>query len=196
MRHPVHLSIEPEGRPRRVHVLLRLVLMLALGVIHFDRVYGVAYLAVPALVALAIGSRGASRYVAEDAPRLARLLRWVAAAGAYLSLLTDVPPTTMATPGHVELVVEPRGEPTVGSALLRLVTSLPALLLVAVLSIVASFCWLVGAVCILVAERLPNVLRSFLTLTLRTQLRLVAYHLSIVDAYPSVAEEPVAHAHG
>jgi len=194
MRHPVHLSIEPEGRPRRIHVVLRLVLMVALGFVHFDRVYGVAYLAVPALVALAIGSRGAGRYVAEDAPRLARLLRWLAAAGAYLALLTDVPPTM--APGHVELTVEPGGAPTVGSALLRLVTSLPALLLVAVLSIVASFCWLVGAVCILVAERLPNVLRSFLTLTLRTQLRLVAYHLSIVDAYPSVAEEPVAHAHG
>jgi hypothetical protein len=168
--------------------------MLALGLIHFDRVYGVAYLAVPALVALALGSRGAGRYIAEDAPRLARLLHWLAAAGAYLSLLTDVPPTM--APGHVELVVEAGGAPTVGSALLRLVTSLPALVLVAVLSIVASLCWLVGAVCILVAERLPGALRSFLTLTLRTQLRLAAYHLSIVDAYPSIAEAPVAHAHG
>jgi hypothetical protein len=194
MRHPVHLSIESEGRPRRVHVVVRLVLMLALGFIHFDRVYGVAYLAVPALVALALVSRGAGRYLAEDAPRLAHLLRWLAAAGAYLSLLTDAPPTR--EPGHVELAVEPGGSPTVGSALLRLVTSLPALLLVAILSIVASLCWLVGAVCILVAERLPGALRSFLTLTLRTQLRLVAYHLSIVDAYPSIAEEPVAHAHG
>ncbi|HVU49270.1 MAG TPA: DUF4389 domain-containing protein [Polyangia bacterium] len=194
MRHAVHLSIEPEGRPRRIHVVLRLVLMLALGVIHFDRVYGVAYLAVPALVALAIGSRGAGRYVAEDGPRLARLLRWIAAAGAYLSLLTDVPPTL--APGHVELVIEPRGAPTVGSALLRLVTSLPALVLVALLSLVASFCWLVGAACILVAERLPGALRTFLTLTLRTQLRLVAYHLSIVEDYPSLADEPVAQAHG
>jgi hypothetical protein len=189
--HPVHLTIERGPRPRRIHVLLRLVLMLALGFIGFSRVWGLVYLAVPALVALAIMHRGAGRYLAEDAPRIARGLRWVAAALAYLSLLTDALPT--AEPGPVDLAIEPRGTPTAASALLRLLASLPALLLVAVLSFVAGICWVAGAVCILVAERLPAALASFLTLTLRVEMRLCAYHLSLVDAYPSLSEDVPAH---
>jgi hypothetical protein len=190
--HPVHLYVERDERPRRIHVLLRLVLMAALGFIGFNRAYGLVYLAVPALVALAVLHRGAGRYMAEDAPRIARVVRWLAAALAYLSLLTDAPPTR--EPGPVELTIEPTGTPTSTSALLRLITSLPALVLVAVLWMIASVCWVVGAICILVAQRLPAALATFLTLTLRTEMRLLAYHLSLVDAYPSPSEDPVAHA--
>jgi hypothetical protein len=190
--HPVHLYVERGGRPGRIHVVLRLVLMLALGCFSFNRLYGLIYLAVPALVALGILHRGAGRYMAADAPRIVHGLRWVAAALAYLSLLTDAPPTL--EPGPVELSIEPSGTPTATSALLRLVTSLPALVLVVVLWIVASVCWVLGAVCILVARRLPGALASFLLLTLRTEVRLLAYHLSLVEAYPSIAEDPVAHA--
>jgi hypothetical protein len=190
--HPVHLYIERGARPRRIHVVLRLVLMAALGFVGFRHVYGLIYLAVPALVSLALLHRGAGRYMAEDAPRIARAMRWVASALAYLSLLTDAPPTV--EPGPVELTIEPGGAPTATSALLRLITSLPAVVLVALLGIVASLCWVVGAICILVAQRLPAALASFLTLTLRTEMRLLAYHLSLVDAYPSLAEDPVAHA--
>jgi hypothetical protein len=190
--HPVHLTVERDARPRRIHVALRIVLMLALGFIGFNRAYGLVYLAIPALVALAVLHRGAGRYMAEDAPRIVRGLRWFAAALAYLWLLTDAPPTH--EPGPVELTIEPTGTPTATSALLRLITSLPALVLVVVLAVVACVCWIVGALCILVAQRLPGALASFLTLTLRTEMRLLAYHLSLVDAYPSLAEDPVAHA--
>jgi hypothetical protein len=192
MRHPVQLQVEAQQVPRRIHVVVRLVLLVAVGAVGCGPVYWLAYLVSPALVALAILQRGAGRYLAEDAPRITRALRWLASALAYLSLLTDAPPA--AEPGPVELVIEPVGAPTAASALLRLVTSLPALLLVVVLSIVAWVFWIVGAVCILVSRNLPGVIRDFLTLTLRSQLRLLAYHLSLVDAYPSLHDDRVAHA--
>jgi hypothetical protein len=190
--HPVHLHVERTPRPRRIHVVVRAVLLLAVGTVGLGAVYWMLYLALPALVALAILHRGAGRYLAEDAPRVARALRWVASASAYLSLLTDAPPT--AEPGPVELHVEPSGAPTPTSALLRLVMSLPALVLVAALAIVSAVGWIVGAVSILLCERLPAFIGDFLALTLRTELRLLAYHLSLVEAYPSPADDAVAHA--
>jgi hypothetical protein len=72
------------------------------------------------------------------------------------------------------------------------VNSLPALLVLAVLSIAASLLWVVGAIAILVRRRLPHAIGSFLALTLRYQFRLVAYHLSLVERYPSFEEAPLA----
>lgn len=193
--HPVQLQIERTVRPRRIHVVLRLFLMLALGTVSLGAFSWMAYLALPPLVALAILQRGAGRYHAEDGPRVVRGLRWLAGACAYLSLLTDVPPTV--EPGPVELHVEVIDGTTPTAALLRLLYSLPALSLVIVLSALAGVFWLVGAISILAVERLPTFVRDFLALTLRTQLRLLAYHLSLVDAYPSLSEGrgPVVHAH-
>ena len=74
------------------------------------------------------------------------------------------------------------------SSLLRILTSLPALLLVAVLSLAAGLVWLVAAAFVLAAERMPTMLADFLRLTLGVQFRMVAYHLSLVDRYPSLRE--------
>jgi hypothetical protein len=88
--------------------------------------------------------------------------------------------------------VEPMGEPTVGSALLRLIASLPALLILAMMSMVGAALWIVGALSILIAERVPAPIRAFLSMKLRYQFRVVAYHLSLVDAYP-IADAPGPH---
>lgn len=47
---------------------------------------------------------------------------------------------------------------------------------------------------ILVRKRLPAAIADFLALTLRFQFRLVAYHLSLVDQYPSLREGKLVHA--
>jgi hypothetical protein len=54
------------------------------------------------------------------------------------------------------------------------------------LSVAAGIFWLVGAVLILVREKIPGAVVDVLAFTLRFQFQLVAYHLSLVDAYPSV----------
>ncbi len=183
--HPVQLRVVPAPRLARIHVVIRLVLLAALGTIGCSSLYWLLYLALPALAALAVSQRGSERYLAEDGPRLLRALRWVAGAYAYLWLLTDEFPTTQAA-GAVELEVATGGAPTPGSALLRLVYSLPALVLLAILSFAAGVLWIVAALWILVAQRTPAALADFFALVLAYQFRLVAYHLSLVDRDPSL----------
>lgn len=185
--HPVRFRVEPPARLARIHVAIRLALLLAIGTIGCSALYWLLYLALPALVAIFILQRGGQRYLTEGAPRIVRVLRWLAGAYAYLWLLTDVLPTADAG-GPLDVDVEVSGTPTAASALLRLAYSFPALILAAVLSLAAGLFWLLGAIVVLINERMPVAIADFLTLTLRYQVRLIAYHLSLVEEYPSLRE--------
>lgn len=185
--HPVRFRVEPPARMQRVHVAIRLLLLMALGTLGCSSLYWVLYLALPALAALFVAQGGGARYLTDDAPGIVRVLRWLARAYAYLWLLTDAAPTVEAG-GTVDLEVEPSGTPTAGSALLRLVYSIPALFLLMILSFVAGILWIVEAIVILVRARPSLGISDFLAMTLRFQFRLVAYHLSLVDRYPSLVE--------
>jgi hypothetical protein len=191
-RHPVQFRVEARPQRARISVVIRLSLLLAIGVVGYSAIYWLLYFSIPALVAMLILQKGADHYHLTDAPRIVRGLRWLAGAYAYLWLLTDVIPTTDAG-GPVDLEVELTGRPTATSCLLRLVYSLPAMLLAVVLSLASALLWVFAAIVILVNERMPAAIAEFLTLTLRYQSRLVAYHLSLVDRYPSFQESPLAH---
>ena len=192
--HPVQLQVEPPPLTERVHVVIRILFLVALGMVGLSWASCFLYLALPALVALRILNRGAERYLAEDAPRVVRVLRWLASASAYLALLNDVLPTSEGSP--VDLAVTPSGTPTATSALLRLITSLPAVIVLSLLSVAAGIVWAVGAVLALIRRRMPGLIADFLALVLRYQFRLFAYHLSLVDRYPSFEESRTAHAAG
>ena len=189
-RHPVQLNIERAARIPRIHVVIRLVLLLALGTLGCSSIYWFLYLALPAMVAAMVSQKGGPRYLADNAPKVVRVLRWFAGAYGYLWLLTNDLPTSEGS--HVDLQIEIEGTPTVASSLLRLLTSLPALLLVWVLSLAAALAWLVAAAFVLATERMPAALADFLTLTLRVQFRMIAYHLSLVERYPSLKESLAA----
>jgi hypothetical protein len=192
--HPVQFAVEPPRHTERIHVVIRIALLMALGTIGFSWAYGFLYLVLPALVALRILNASGEGYLAEDAPRALRWLRWLASALAYLALLTDVLPTSGS--GPVDLEIRPTGTPTAATALLRLVWSLPAVLLLGLLSVVAGIVWLLGAVLVLIRRRMPAAIADFMALVLRYQFRLIAYHLSLVDRYPSFEESRTAHAAG
>jgi hypothetical protein len=167
-----------------------LLLLLALGAIGCSSLYWFAYFLLPALAALLIQQGGGERYVSEDAPAITRVLRWLAAAYAYLWLLTDeVPTTSHAAP--VTLEIDTGGSPSPASALLRLFRSIPALLVLILCSLISSLLWIFAALSILVSQRVPPALSDFLTATLRYQFRLIAYHLSLVERYPSFDLAPL-----
>lgn len=187
--HPVQLNIERAARIPRIHVVIRLVLLLALGTIGCSSIYWFLYLALPALVAAVVAQRGSSRYLTESAPKVVGVLRWFASAYGYLWLLTNDLPTSEGS--HVDLQIAIEGNPTVASSLLRLLTSLAALLLVAILSLAGSLVWLIAAAFVLATERMPAALGDFLTLVLRVQFRMIAYHLSLVERYPSFEASPI-----
>lgn len=192
--HPVQFRAEGSPRRARISVIIRLALLIAIGLVGCGAIYWLLYFSIPALVALVVLQRGPAHYSQEIAPRIVRVLRWLAGAYAYLWMLTELLPT--ADPGgpvdlEVELTAAP---PTAASCLLRIVYSLPALLLAAVLSLAAAILWLVAAIAILITERMPGAIADFLALTLRYQSRLAAYHLSLVDRYPSLQESSLAQA--
>lgn len=189
--HPVQLHVTTPERTQRIHVLIRLVLLIAIGTLGWSSLYWMLYLALPALVALRLATLG-GRFLVEDGPRLSRALNWLAQAYAYLWMLTDTFPTGDAD-APAELVVETGGTPTMRSALLRLVYSIPAVLLLAILSFAASVLWVIAALFVLVSGRLPAAIADFMALTLRYQFRFLAYHLSLVDRYPSLESPPATH---
>jgi hypothetical protein len=181
--HPISLRIESPPEWARVHVLIRLVLLMALGALGCSSLYWLLYLGLPALAALLIAQKGSADYIAADAPRITPVLSWLAGVYAYLWLLTDRWPTEDARP--VELTIAPESQATPGAALGRLFTSIPALLLLVLASVVACFLWMVGALWVLLTRRVPAMIVDFLTLVLTYQFRLVGYHLALVDRYPS-----------
>lgn len=190
-RQPVQFRVE-SAPMSRTQVVVRVVLLLALATVGCSSLYWLLYLALPAIAALIISRDGAEGYLANHAPRIVRVLRWAAAAYAYLWLLTDDVPSANGD-GPVELTVDAGGSPTVSSALRRLLTSLPALLLLAALSMIAAVLWVIGALAILATRRVPTAIAEFVAMKVGYQFRLVAYHLSLVDAYPSLADLRAGH---
>lgn len=184
--HPIQLRVAHNPQMARAQVVSRLVLLIALGTVGCSSMYWVIYLAIPAFVAIRISQTSAQRYLDHDGPRIVRALRWLAGVYAYLWLLTDALPSV--DEDAVELAVNPGGAPNASTALLRLVTSLPALLVLGILSFAAGLLWPIGAVLILVRQRLPAVLFDFFQMTLRGQFRFIGYHLSLVDRYSSFEE--------
>jgi Domain of unknown function (DUF4389) len=188
MTRPLTLSVARPPQMARIHVFIRLALLVALGIVGCSSLYWLFYLGAPAVVALLVAQGDGTRYLSKEAPSVTRALRWLAGAYAYLWLLTDTPPSAKLD-GTTHFELTPDCAPTAGSALLRIIYSLPALLLLAILSMVASVLWLVGAILILVRGQVPEGIRIFIEVTLRYQFWLVAYHLSLTTVYPSLARE-------
>jgi hypothetical protein len=188
--HPVQLQIAGAPPRQRVHVLIRLALLAGIASVGWSSVYWLLYVILPAAVALVLTQKEPRRFLAEDAPRMSRVLSWLAAAYAYLWHLTDEFPTSSSKEKGVRLRIESGGNPSVSSALMRWLYSIPATLLLLVMSIPATILWIAAAVCILVERRVPEAIHRFMSLVLRYQFRLAAYHLSLVDGYPSLDELP------
>jgi hypothetical protein len=190
------MEVQRPTRMRRAHVLLRLVILLLVGSACWSSLYWLLYLGLPVIAALLVWPEK-DAYLGGDAVSIARLLRWVAAAYAYLALLTDAFPTSEAE-GPVTLEIQRSGAPTVASALSRIVTSIPALLVLAVVTMVAGLVWVAGAVAILVYGQLPDPIAGFLSMALQYRMRFLAYHLSLVETYPSLVDVPaqVPRSHG
>jgi len=188
--YPVHFdAIRPE-RFSRSQVFLRIaatVLLLFLGV-SLRWLGGFLYLAIP-IGAAALLAQGDG--TGNPVGRLSRMtpgLRAVVGFLAWLAFLTDRFPSTDETE-HLRFEIAPQGNPTVGSALLRLFTSIPVAFFAALLWFVAGLIGFVAALFVLVQERFPPALYDVQRGIVRLIARALAYHSSIVDTYPPFAFE-------
>jgi len=200
MSYPVQVEVASPPGYDRVQLALRLVISLALGWIGISAgwIACALYLALPVIAAVVVSTRGPQAYVDGTAPRVWRIVTWLLAFSAYMMLLTDRFPA--GEPTGVEVAIRPDGHPTTGSALLRLITSIPSGVALAVLGFVSSVLFVVGAVMILIEQRVPHPILGFQRGALRWQARLLAYHASLVDEYPPFSLEadpaqPGDHAH-
>jgi hypothetical protein len=189
--YPVALTIHSPARYQRVQIPLRILLGIALGFfgITFGWLACALYLVLPVIAAIAVASRGESGFQIRVAPGLRRVIAWLVALDAYLALTADRFP--LGDEGRdVHLVVSGLGHPTVGSALLRLITSIPTALVLVVLSAIGMVVWIFGAIAILVSETQPAGLVGFARGLVRWRGRWLAYHASLVDAPPPFALDP------
>jgi hypothetical protein len=184
---PVEVDIESPPRFERVRLVLRVAIALALGVLGITAGWlaFALYATLPVVAAIAISSWGADRFTREVAPRIWRVLAWLVQLSAFMLLLVDRFPTGEEHPVHARVTIS--GTPTTGSALLRLLTSIPSALALALIAMLSSVLWIVAAICVLLDRAIPHAILAYQRAVLRWQARLLAYHASLVPAYPPFA---------
>lgn len=189
MTYPVQIDVTSPLRFDRVQLALRAVVAIALGCVGVTAGWlsWLLFLTLPVIAAIAVSTRGARSYVDDLGPRLWRMLSWLLAFSAYMLLLVDRFPTGEPTGVTVEIRID--GQPTPGSALLRLITSIPSGFVLVLLGIVSWVLVIAGAVMILIERRVPAGILGFQRGILRWQARLLAYHASLVDEYPPFSFE-------
>ena len=181
--YPVTFDVDRPSKMSRAHVFLRiLILVLASWIIRSGGWMGFVYLGLPVAAAILIAQKNGKRYLSEDGDRVTGWVAFIVGVLAYLSLLTDELPGAGREP--VRLAVVRSGSPTVGTALLRILKSIPSAIVVALLGIVSSIVGLIAAISILLKERYPARLWTFQSGVIRWQANLLAYLASLVEPYP------------
>jgi Domain of unknown function (DUF4389) len=169
----------------RTHLAIRVLILIvlailagSLGWVHFG-----LYLALPVLGAILISQKGAKRYHTEAGENVTLWLRYAAVAYAYAWLLTDRLPNENPRE-TLRFDITPTGEPTAGGVLLRIITAIPHLIVLAILGVFAFILAVVAAISILATEAYPESIFNFLRGFVRWQMRLLAYMAGLVDEYP------------
>ncbi|HEX2685560.1 MAG TPA: DUF4389 domain-containing protein [Kofleriaceae bacterium] len=178
--------MEVTSPPRfdRAQLALRIVLAIVLAWLGITAgwLVGVLYGVLPLFAAIAISSIGRDRYLQEAGPRMWRVLAWLLQLSSFMILLVDRFPAGGEHPVRIE--IRCTGNPTVGSALARLVTSIPSGFVLCVLGFVSSVLWLIAALLVLIGGTVSPSILGFQRGVLRWAARLVAYHASLVEEYP------------
>jgi Domain of unknown function (DUF4389) len=183
--YPVHYHVEPPGAFTRLQLLVRLIAFCALGVLglSFGTLFVFGFLALPVFASIRLGGRGAERYLEEDGPRVAHVLRWLAAICAWAGLVADRLPS--AAPDEiVRLEIETTSHPNARTAAWRVLTGLPSAIVLSFLCAIGGLVWLWAALSVLVRERVGDGAFHYLVGLQRWSLRLLAYQASLVDEYP------------
>ena len=185
--YPVSFNVTRPEKFDRTQVALRILVILVLsvlgGIIGWS--LGLVYLALPVLAAVLISQKGGARYLEDRGGPAMTLLQWYLALYTYLSMLADKFPSEPEE--IISFEVRTQGTPSVGSALLRLIFSIPSAIVLALLGIIAMFIWIVAVVSVLINESYSEGLYNLQLGIMRWHARLLGYHASLVDQYPPFA---------
>jgi hypothetical protein len=181
--YPVQIDVTSPPSFDRVQLLLRIGIGILLGWLGVTAGWLVCLLfgALPLIAAISISSER-DAYLEEVAPPIWSVLAWLLRLSAYMLLLVDRFPTDEAR--SVVTKIRYTGQPTVGSALARLITSIPSGFVLMLLWFVSGVVWVVAALVVLLGLAMPRSILAFQRGVLRWSARLVAYHASFVVEYP------------
>jgi len=179
--YPVTFDVAKPEKFERPQVFIRIVGYFILGLVNY-----LVYLGLPILAAIWISQKGPQRFLDEDGPKITGWLRWYIGLYAYTDVLTDKFPSSEAEAG-IRFDIQPQGVPSVGSALLRLIMSIPSAIILSALATVGAVIWVIASVFILIQEDYPEGLYDLQRGITRWAARLVAYHASLVQQYPPFA---------
>ena len=180
--YPVTFSLERSEQFRRVGLPLRLALGVAMYFIAEFTLAAVILLS-PVVTALLIARRGGPEFLSRYAGTYGRVLNFLLGASGYMLLATDeVPSWSEQWPGRLE--IRTTGSPTVGSALLRIITVIPHGIALRLLGIVAAILASVASVSVLINKSVPAKIIRFQERYLVWEARVLAYYVSLVEEYP------------
>lgn len=184
--YPVTFNVPRPAKFERTQVALRIGVILLLSILAgaVGWVFGAFYLAVPVLAAVFISQDGAEAYFKDT--KMPMILRWYLALYSYLALLIDRFPTDEPE-NVISFEFRPTGTPTVGSALLRLILSIPSAFVLAILGLVGFVVWIIAVISVIIHEDYSDGLYDFQLGIMRWHARLLGYHASLVDEYPPFA---------
>jgi hypothetical protein len=190
MRYPVAIALERPPAFDRGHVLIRLAVLVVIGWITSP--VGLLWFGLPIGAAVLISQKGGQRYLDEDGPMATRVVNWLLDLAAYVALLTDRLPSL---DGHaVRLEVDRSGSPTANSALRRIVSAIPNLIVLSIVTWFGAIVWTIAMVLVLFTGSYPESWWHFLRGIVAWEARLLAYLASLVPERPpfSLAVEPIA----
>lgn len=195
--YPVVFDVDRPANFDRTQIAIRLLIILILAILagSIGWAFGLLYLAVPVAGAILISQRGAEAYVARREENMARWLRWIAAAYAYIMILTDRLPT-QASETTVKFDMTPTGTPSAGQTLLRIILAIPHALVLGILDFIDFFVIIIAAIYVLASQSYPEGLYGFSRGVLRWHARMYAYLSGLVQEYPPFALDTGSEAGG
>ncbi len=177
--YPVTFSVEAPHRFQRIQILLRIFVYWAIIYLPI----GFALFSAPVLSAVLISQRGGKGFLETYSTLYERPLCFVLGIYAWLYYATDEFPRWDGE-GGFKVRVRPKGEPGVGSALLRYVTVMPHVVVIWLLFVIAVIFGLVGVFTVLFWGRVPRFVHRFELAFVAYNGRTLAYYVSLVDDYP------------
>jgi hypothetical protein len=189
MAYPATFDVHPPQEYDKAQVVLRVLILIVLSIFQISSlVFGGAYLIFPILAAVMVSQKGGATYLQDAEQGPTKWLRYLLMFYAYIGLGTDKFDTEKPEQ-VIQFNVRTTGEPTVGSALLRIILGIPQAFVLAIVGIAFFFVWLIAAASIVVNGNAPGWCQDFIRGYLRWNARLLAYMASLVDEYPPFSFE-------
>jgi hypothetical protein len=141
----------------------------------------------PITTAVLVHQKGPERFLAEDHERMTVLIGWIVGIYSYFAFLTDRFSLDARESTDIRFSVVPSGSPTPRSALLRIATSLPNIIVFGAFGIAALGVWVIAGASILVTGNYPRSLFAYQRGINRWQARLFSHHTSLIADYPPFA---------